>query len=112
MKVGNKIRKIRELRNLTQEYIAYQLDISQAAYHKIESDKTNITLNRLEEIAVILEVSVIEIITFEEYEILNNRLHKLRSILDSHNPADKENLLSVLEHLQYQRVLLLKKLDI
>jgi transcriptional regulator with XRE-family HTH domain len=36
MELGTKIKKIRELRNLTQEYLADQLGISQPAYSKLE----------------------------------------------------------------------------
>lgn len=34
--IGYKIKSIRELKNLTQEYMAEKLDISQAAYSKLE----------------------------------------------------------------------------
>ncbi len=35
MLVGQKIRKLRELRNYTQEYMATQLDLSQKSYCNI-----------------------------------------------------------------------------
>ncbi|WP_342646740.1 helix-turn-helix transcriptional regulator [Mucilaginibacter sp. CSA2-8R] len=60
--VAVNIRKIREFRNYTQEYLAIKLDISQNAYSKIELGYTKITLERLYQIAQILDVDLIELI--------------------------------------------------
>jgi len=56
------IRKIRESRNYTQDYLAAKLKISQNAYSKIELGYSNITLNRLLEIGEILEVELADLI--------------------------------------------------
>jgi len=66
--VAVNIRKIREYRNYTQEYLAMKLNISQNAYSKIELGYTKITLERLYEIAQILEVDSIELIRAEDNE--------------------------------------------
>jgi transcriptional regulator with XRE-family HTH domain len=55
--VGEKIRLQRLTKNYSQEYMAFALDISQAAYSKIERGETVLTLPRVYEIAEILEVS-------------------------------------------------------
>lgn len=65
MKVGFKIRKIRELRNYSQEFMALELGISQRSYSSIELDETSPTLERLGRIAALLQVSVTDIICFE-----------------------------------------------
>ncbi len=98
MKIGRKIKKIRELRNFTQEYLALQLNISQAAYHKIESDKTNIALKRLEEIARILRVSVVDILNMSEEQTIH-----AAPISIPHDLSDKEMLQLVLEHVIEQQ---------
>lgn len=49
-----KIRRLRELKNLTQEHLADQLGISRRAYGKIESGHTQLTLSRLDKISTIL----------------------------------------------------------
>lgn len=67
--VAVNIRKIREYRNYTQEYLAMKLDISQNAYSKIELGYTKITLERLYEIAQILEVDLIQLIKAEDNEV-------------------------------------------
>lgn len=60
--VAANIRKVREGKNYTQEYLAAKLDISQNAYSKIELGRNNITLNRLLCIAEILETDVVKLL--------------------------------------------------
>lgn len=64
------IRKIREYRNYTQDYLASKLSISQNAYSKIELGYSNITLNRLFEITQILEVDLIDFICSDGEEMI------------------------------------------
>ena len=67
-----KIRQIRELKNLTQEHIATQLNLTTRAYSKIETGETQLTINRLNEISLILGVAPMEILGFDEKQIFNN----------------------------------------
>ena len=64
--VAANIRKIREYRDYTQEYLALKLNISQNAYSKIELGYTKITVERLFQIADILEFDVTELLGMEE----------------------------------------------
>lgn len=59
------IRKKREERNYTQEYLAYKLNISQNAYSKIELGYTKITVERLFQIAEVLEMDAAELLDAE-----------------------------------------------
>lgn len=68
--VAANIRKIREYRNYTQEYLAAKLRISQNAYSKIELGYTRITVDRLFQVADILGVDVVEIIGSEQVPVL------------------------------------------
>ena len=52
--IVSNIRKIREFRNYTQDYLAAKLGISQNAYSKIELGYSIITLSRLANISDIL----------------------------------------------------------
>ncbi len=63
--VAANIRKVREYRNYTQDYLAAKLEISQNAYSKIELGYSKITLDRLFHIAIILEVAVMELLQFD-----------------------------------------------
>ncbi|MBK0381192.1 helix-turn-helix domain-containing protein [Mucilaginibacter segetis] len=60
--VAANIRNKREELNYTQEYLAAKLNISQNAYSKIELGYTKITLERLFQIAEVLEIPIIDLI--------------------------------------------------
>lgn len=66
MRIGYKIRKVRELRNYTQEYVASKLRMSTCNYSKLERDEISITLNRLQEISIVLGCTLIDLISLEE----------------------------------------------
>jgi transcriptional regulator with XRE-family HTH domain len=66
--VASNIRKIRVHRNYSQEYLAIKLNISQNAYSKIELGYTRITLERLFNIAIILDIDPIDLINIENSE--------------------------------------------
>jgi transcriptional regulator with XRE-family HTH domain len=62
------IRKKREAKNYTQEYLAYKLNISQNAYSKIELGYTKITVERLFQVADVLEISAGELLDADTEE--------------------------------------------
>jgi len=71
MLIGHKIRNIRELKNLTQDYMAETLDISQSAYSKLEKE-SNISDEKLQQIADALEVKPEDIMAFDSQKYFNN----------------------------------------
>ncbi|RYD70863.1 MAG: XRE family transcriptional regulator [Sphingobacteriales bacterium] len=66
--VAVNIRKQRETKNYTQEYLAAKLKISQNAYSKIELGYTKITLERLFQIAEVLETDMMGLVNTEKTE--------------------------------------------
>ena len=68
--IAANIRSKREQRNYTQEYLAAKLNISQNAYSKIELGYTKITVERLFQIAAILEFDVSDLIDTEPLGVL------------------------------------------
>ena len=60
--IAANIRHKREQKNYTQEYLALKLNISQNAYSKIELGYTKITVERLFQIAGILELNIMDLI--------------------------------------------------
>lgn len=71
--INSNIKHLRELNELTQEYIASQLNISTRAYSKIETGETQLTLKRLNEISEILNVPPEVILTFDFHKSLFNQ---------------------------------------
>lgn len=70
--IGLRIRKIRELKGYTQDYMAERLNLSQRAYSKIENNDIKVDWNRIVEISNILEVEPINLVTFDDSLIFNN----------------------------------------
>ena len=68
--IGRNISRIRELKDMKQEALAYALGVSQQTVSSIENSAT-IDEERLSEIAKILEVSVEAIKNFSEEAVLN-----------------------------------------
>jgi transcriptional regulator with XRE-family HTH domain len=55
--IGENIRIQRAIKGYSQQYMAYALDISQAAYSKMERNETELSIRRIFAIAEILEIS-------------------------------------------------------
>jgi transcriptional regulator with XRE-family HTH domain len=70
--IPEKLRKIRELKGYSQEYMALQMDMSQRQYQRIESGEADISMGKLEEMCKALEVSVEQLMGFDEQFIFNN----------------------------------------
>ena len=70
-KIGENLRKIREIKGIKQESIAKQLGLTTNGYGKIERGETSLNIKRLEEIAEILGVNALDIMQFDENVIFN-----------------------------------------
>jgi transcriptional regulator with XRE-family HTH domain len=78
-KIGENIRKFRELKNMTREHIAAELKMSLSNYSKIERDEIDLTISRVQEIANLLEVDTSQILNFDAshiFNVSNNKLEK------------------------------------
>jgi transcriptional regulator with XRE-family HTH domain len=65
------IKRFREIKDLTREQMASDLNLSLSGYAKLERGEIEITVNRLFEIADILEVDVSQILNFDAKYIFN-----------------------------------------
>ncbi len=72
MKPEQNLKKIRELKNYTQEYVSERLGISQVAYCRLESGKTRLTIKRIHELAEIFEIDPLLLLTFDENAAIGN----------------------------------------
>ncbi|MEO7215330.1 helix-turn-helix transcriptional regulator [Mucilaginibacter sp.] len=66
--LGKKIRLLRHQKGWSQEEVAKRLDISIPAFSKIETGITDINLSRLEQISALFEMSVVQLLTYNETE--------------------------------------------
>jgi len=60
-----RIRSFREAKGYTQEYMAEMLDICQSTYANLESGKSSLTIDRLLEIAEILEMDFHQLLVLD-----------------------------------------------
>lgn len=66
MEIHDKIRTMREINQWTQKDMAEKLDLSITGYSKIERGKTRLNLDKLEQIAKIFNIDVVELINSKE----------------------------------------------
>lgn len=98
-KLGYKIRKLREAKDLTQEYMAHKLDISQNVYSKLESGGIKITTDRLRLIAEVLEVPEEDLIKddLNIFNIHNNTYGYIETLKEE----NKELLKKFSDHIDF-----------
>lgn len=66
------IRKIRELKNLTREYVAEEVKMSMSGYGKIERGEVDLTVSKLIKISKVLDVSIEFIFKFDTTIFFND----------------------------------------
>lgn len=75
MKVNQRIKYIRENKRLSQEAVAFQLELSQSQYSRRENGEIPFTTNEIETLADILDVKIAELYG-EETIVFNNKNQK------------------------------------
>jgi transcriptional regulator with XRE-family HTH domain len=113
MQIGHKIKKLRELKNLTQEHVATGIGISQGAYSRMELGDSEITYSKLEKIAGVLDMKPEEIIAFNEnmvFNVMNNEVGNGLVINNNQLSEGEKNLYIQQIELLKEEVDYLKKL--
>ncbi|TWV81348.1 helix-turn-helix domain-containing protein [Moraxella sp. VT-16-12] len=116
MNIHEKVRLMRESKHWSQEKMAEQLHMSPNGYAKIERGETKLHIDKLQQIAQVLDVDIFELMTFGESGVCvyvnSNNEHKEHSVATYHgisNPIlaseiDKLNLI-----ISHQKELLTQK---
>jgi transcriptional regulator with XRE-family HTH domain len=110
--IGEKIRKMRELRNYTQEYMAERLQIKQATYSNLETGVAEIKFIQVEKVATVLEISLLELINFDEKKVFkasNNKEENQKSIRENSTNTEKQLYEQILV-MQKERIVFLENL--
>ncbi|MFT6166127.1 MAG: transcriptional regulator with XRE-family HTH domain [Vicingaceae bacterium] len=114
MKVGVNLRKVRELKGFTQEYMASELEISQRNYSRLEKDEVELTLSRLSKISEILEVTPSQILGFDEkffFSNCDNAYGATNQNNYSFSEKEREQYESQINHLNGEVVFLRNQLE-
>jgi transcriptional regulator with XRE-family HTH domain len=96
MNAGQKIKKIRELKNYTQQYMAQELNLSLSGYGKIERGEIDLSLGRIEQIATILGVDLKTILNFDENLIFNFTQNEQANGIVNNNYHNQYNVMEKL----------------
>lgn len=75
-----KIKEIREAFGLSTYQMAERMKCTQATYSRFERAKTKTDLNRLEEFARALNMSIVDVITYPERYVLFSEKERVESI--------------------------------
>ncbi|WP_107860543.1 helix-turn-helix domain-containing protein [Neisseria cinerea] len=70
MQINEKVKKVRELSNLTQEEMASQLNMSTNGYAKIEQGKTRLNIPMLERITAVLGINLMELLNINDKNLV------------------------------------------
>lgn len=114
------IKSIRERKNLTQEFVANALGISQNNYSNIESGSVKLTIDRLVEISRILDSSIEELMSNENqtYNFHNSNIEKFYGYIETLQEDNKELIQTTIrvlsdqvEYLQKENERLFKLLE-
>lgn len=72
MEIGEKIRKLREFRQYSQDYVAKKLKITQGAYSRMEQGEIDVSFSRLEKVAEVLEMPVEKLVGYDDKQMMIN----------------------------------------
>ena len=70
MSVNEKVRLFRELNQWSQEEMAERMNMSVAGYAKIERGETNISLHKLKQIASVLRIDLLDLVSTHDSGVI------------------------------------------
>ena len=77
--IANKIRLVRILKGLSQEFTADKLGVTQSAYSKIESGNIKVSFDKLQIIAEVFQCSTSYLINYGESDAIIDRINALEA---------------------------------
>ncbi|GAB3982995.1 hypothetical protein GCM10028806_55810 [Spirosoma terrae] len=72
--LSEKLRRLRQLFGYSQEYIAFSIGMTQPAYCKWESGQTQPSINKLQELASLYQVSISDLLNDSDIDIIKKLL--------------------------------------
>ncbi len=116
MEIGTKVKKLRELRNFTQEFMAASLEMTPSGYGKIERNESEVSFQKLEKIAEVLGIKVEDIVNFNEkmvFNIMNNNNSNNGYVVNNNTMSDNEKKLyeELITQLKEENATLKKYID-
>lgn len=91
--VCENIRKYRNLKGFSQEYMAGKMNLTQSSYAKIENNETKLTIDRVNEISKILEIDFFQLLYKKKHNVYSNEIGNVENL----NLENKQLLKELLE---------------
>lgn len=70
--ISENIRTIREMKNLTRDFVAGEMEMTTSGYGKIERGEIDITISKISRLAAIFEISIYDLLFFDVSYFFNN----------------------------------------
>ncbi len=110
MQTHDKIRQLRELKKITQEEFAEKLSMSPSGYSKIERGESKLNLDKLQKIADLLAVSIVDLLPTESNIIHNlNGAVNFQGTYHQYTGNSQEEVTRLLLIIDHQKELLIQK---
>jgi len=109
--LGKKIRLLRHQKGWSQEDVAKRLDISIPAFSKIETGITDINLSRLEQISKLFDMTVVQLLTYNDTEQQEKYISELETMTKKLQEREAEvidlqkKIISLFEELRRTKVI-------
>ena len=98
--LGRNIRNLREMKNYTQDAIAFELDISQKQFSRMETGEISPTIRMICKICRILEIKPSFLLEFDSDKIFNNNsINQSGGELTAYNDTSIEEVKILFERL-------------
>ena len=103
MNIGEKIRKVREAKSLTQKEVALSINMDQSQYSKIEKGKTDPSCTTIEKIAKALNVEVYELFIadeiFKDVNSVDKTLMEKIQLIEQLDEKEKNSIFNIIDGL-------------
>lgn len=114
--VLEKIKEYRKKKGYSYEVMAHELNTSPAAYRKIETNQTKLTVERLQQIATILEAKIEDLLDIKADKIYHQDLkdssighQEVQNLYSENKETNEKFITSLQEEIQFLRKLLENK---
>lgn len=110
--IGARIKKFRESKGITQDYMAFELGITQPNYGRLEKDDSRINIPKLQKISEVLDVNISVLFNEKMANVIHhnqgdNAQATIHSIIQ-----DKELINSLKEEISFLRNILKEKVRV
>lgn len=101
MNVGERIKKVREAKGLSQKEVAINLSMNPSQYSKIENGKVDPQFSSIEKIANALNVSIADIFNsesvFDDINSLNKSTVEKVKLIEQLDDKQKESIFTIID---------------